>query len=98
MACEKLKAQFLIVDNLVAPVIIGMDVLTQHFPVTISFKGNKEPLKFFLATNSKKCYTYALIPGVDINKIKRVLTKPRRSKNIPFLTEEINRILKQSII
>ena len=98
MACEKLKAQFLVADNFVGPVIIGMDVLTQHSSVTISFKGNKEPLKLCLATNSMKCNTYALIPGVDINKIKPISTKSRRSKNIPFLTKEINRMLKQNII
>ncbi|XP_065645830.1 uncharacterized protein LOC136076285 [Hydra vulgaris] len=54
LAREKLKLQFLVVDDLVAPVIIGMDVLTCHSSITINFKGNKEPLKFCLATKMSR--------------------------------------------
>ncbi|XP_065642651.1 uncharacterized protein LOC136074274 [Hydra vulgaris] len=86
-------------DDLVAPVIIGMDVFTCHSSFTINFKGNKEPLKLCLATKSMKCSTYALIPGIDINKIKPVATTSRRiPKNVSVITDEINRLLKKDII
>ena len=89
-----------VVDNLIVPLIIGMNLLRQHSKVIMSFGGSMEPLEFcFALFPIRGTPTYRLLPNVDIDKLKPVATPSRRySPHSDFIKSEIKRLLEDDII
>ena len=90
---------FYIMENLVAPLIIGMDILGQHSYIKIISKGNRKPLSFLSAMSSMKHNIYRLVPGIEIQSLKPISVPSRRfTKDPEFIKNEISRMLKEDII
>ena len=88
-----------IAKNLVAPVILGLDILGQHKAITMKFQGQMPPISVCLALKEIKCEPLSLAPGTDFSQIKPIVTRSRpNTKNQPFVTKEINRMLSEGVI
>ena len=86
-------------SSLVAPMIIGLDVLGQHSQLTLSLGGQRDPTTFCLALTTMDCPKYKLVPGDIISNYKPIATPSRRiHAQEDFIKAEIQRMLKDGII
>lgn len=88
-----------IVTQLVAPLIVGLDILRQYSDITIDLGGHLESSRFCLALSTMNTQPYSLIPGVDISKLKPIAMPSRRHvQHQTFIEKEIERLLENDII
>ena len=94
------KSKFCVVDELVFPMIIGMDLLRHHSKVVLSLGGSLEPLEICCALSPVQgTPTYRLLPGVDLDSLKPLAAPSRRyTRHAEFIATEIDRLLKEGII
>jgi len=92
MGNQVYQARFLVTDSLVAPVIIGNNILQQHSVITLEFNGDLKETTFCqLATNTLQCQTYRLLPGVEIEQLNPISIQSRPDKHMEFIKAEIHR-------
>jgi len=91
--------EVLVVPSLVAPVVLGLDVLKQHESLTLNFAGSKDAISVCMALQSISCTKYDLLPGVDTTKLKPIATSSRPNRNhTSFVNSEVTRMLQEDII
>lgn len=89
-----------VVSNLVAPIIVGMDLLRQHSHLVLTLGGPEPPAEFCLAVSAMHSVEYELLPGINTSKLKPIATPSRRGrdKDQAFISQEIERLLEKGII
>jgi transposase InsO family protein len=96
---QNYDVELLVVSSLVAPMIVGLDVLGQHSQITLLLGGQRDPTTFCLALTTMDCPTYKLVPGGNISICKPIATSSRRShSHETFIKAELQRMLKDGII
>lgn len=93
--------------NLVAPVIIGRNLMNEYSEIILKLGGQLPPTTQNLThalyqcstMKSINCNTYRLLPNVNIFQLKPIASPSRRfTKHQDFVKEEIGRLLKDGII
>ena len=88
-----------VVKNLLAPVVLGLDVLSQHQSITVKFQGLKPPISVCMTLKEMSCQPCRLAQGVDFSLIKPVVTTSRpNQRDSDFIKTEIKRMLSENII
>ena len=96
---EVYRTSLWVVSKLVAPLIVGMDLLRQHSQLNLKLGGSRRPATFCLALSTMNCKQFQLLPGVDCSKLKPIATQSRPCKqHAEFIQSEISRMLKNGII
>lgn len=97
---SKYDAKLNVVDTLVVPPIIGMDLLRQHSKIVISLGGSRKPLEFCVALRPiHGTPKYRLLPGVAIDSVSSIaVPSSRHTPHADFIDAEIQRLLKDDII
>ena len=96
---QQYNVQLYVVPSLVAPLIIGLDILGQHSQLTLLLGGRRNPTTFCLALTTMDCPTYKLVPGDKISTCKPIATPSRRTHaQEDFIKAEVQRMLKDGII
>ncbi len=106
---ETYQTRLKVARNLVADVIIGMDLLGKHAAVHLKTNGNRSPVSF--SSGSRASHAAAVFPSLNIEppvvfsditkeKAKPVAAKSRyvSPENKQYLTSEITRLLDAGII
>ena len=96
----KYVAKLYVVERLVVPLIVGMDLLSQHSKIVISLGGSREPLEFCVALRPiHGTPRYRLLPGVEINGLSPIAVPSRRhTPHTEFISTEVKRLLEEDII
>jgi transposase InsO family protein len=94
------NAKLNVVESLVVPLIIGMDLLRQHSKIVISLGGSRKPVEFCVALRPiHGTPKYRLLPGVEIDSLSPIAVPSRRhTPHMDFIEAEIQRLLKEDII
>ena len=96
---ETLEHTFYILDTLIVPVIIGMDILSQFSLVTIRTEGQLRPLNLLMPMSSMNCESYRLLPGRNTDELKPIATPSLRFiRDKEFIYSEIQRLKREDII
>ena len=91
--------KLLVVKSLVAPCIIGSDILAQHSSVSLETGGPQRPVPFCLAMSKMNCPMYDLVPGCDLSKCRPIATPSRRHpSHSAIIKSEVSRLLQEDII
>ena len=96
---ETLEHTFYILDTLIVPVIIGMDILSQFSLVTIRTEGQLRSLNLLMHMSSMNCESYRLLPGKNTDELKPIATPSLRFiRDKEFIYSEIQRLKREDII
>jgi len=98
---NKYACSLIACSSLVAPVIVGMDILSQHQSLTLKFiNGIRPPASVRLASlTSVNSEPMSLLPGVAIENLSPIAFPSRQKlKEDEFVTAKIKRLLKDGII
>ena len=97
---EEYCTTFTVVSSLVAPIIIGLDVLSTHSSVNLTFSGPRPPVTFKMCyVQTMKCKPYDIVPNVDTSKLKPLVAPKRRFVRHPeFIKKEVARLLEEGVI
>jgi len=88
-----------VVQSLIADVVLGLDLLSQHKSLTVEFSGKREPISVCLAMTQINSQTYSLAPGVDFTRIRPITTSSRPyQRDHAFIEKEVERLLKEGVI
>ena len=89
-----------VVGSLVAPVLVGRDLMRLHSSIELSFGGNLPPAKFNVAAmTTLQCKLYDIVPGVEISHLVPLTTQSHRFvRHSEFIKTEVSRLLKEGII
>ena len=74
---QSYKANLLVADCLLAPVVFGLDLLAEHKALTVKFGGEKPPVTICMPLKSIKCQAYELLPGIDLSRLKLIVISSR---------------------
>ena len=66
--------KLLVVKSLVAPCVIGRDILVQHSSVSLEMGGPRRPVIFCLLMSKMNCPMYDLVLGCDLSKCRPIAT------------------------
>ena len=91
--------KLLVVKHLIAPCIIGRDILAQHSRVNLEMGGPRKPVTFCLAMSKMNSPLFDLVPGCDLSKCRPISTPSRRHfQHSAIIKSEVSRLLKEDII
>ena len=93
------NTHLLVTDSLVAPLIIGRDILGRHSSISVYLGGWDNKASFCASLKSLDVEQPELLPGVDIETIAPIATTTRRNiQHSAFIKTEIQRLLNEDII
>ena len=97
---ESYSAKFAVMERLVSPIIIGMNILKLHSNIHLELPGHRPTATFKLsALQTMKSQPYSIVPGVDTQKLKPLTTPPQRLiRHEDFIKNEIQLWLQEGII